>query len=140
MNWNTTVPQVDSVPKFLPFPITVLHIYYVMNEFLTACCSSKTKYFLLKNLQRFVASTITLLVVHFVSKLINNQSRSESLKIRDNSTFVSLSLQNRWNNDFLNFPRFFLKTSLAPSVVSFCYHLKYTDVHNIIDRPYSINM
>ena len=37
--------------------------------------------------------------MHFESKLTNNQSRSESLKIRENTIFTSFSY---WNIDFMH--------------------------------------
>ena len=59
------------------------------------------KIFLKNILLRFVALIFMLLLVSFDSKLVNNQSRIESLKIRDNSTFMPISLRKPWINDFL---------------------------------------
>jgi len=51
-------------------------------------------------LQRFVTVTFTLLLEPFESKLVNNQSHGESLKIHDNPAFMPFSLLKQWFNDF----------------------------------------
>ena len=49
----------------------------------------------------FLALTFTVLLLHFELKFVNDKTRTESLNIRDISTFFAIFASKPVNNDFL---------------------------------------